>query len=118
MCKIFEELYPWLSYDVSVGPSTRAFRLSGWRWGGRTASGDGSFRTIFLGRKSCGSVAFGNPLFSGRKSYCEEQLDKDERAEKSTREEATKFEKFRRRKPGEKPRKEKKRKFQQRTLLS
>ena len=36
---------------------------------GKTASGDGIVRAIFLGRKSRGSVAFSNPSFSGGKSY-------------------------------------------------
>ena len=34
-----------------------------------TASGDGGVQAIFLGGKSRGSVAFGNPRFSGGKSY-------------------------------------------------
>ena len=56
------------------------------------ASKDGSVWAIFLGGTSRGSVAFGNPCFPGGKEK---------------REEATKFEKFKRRKPREKPRKEK-----------
>ena len=47
---------------------TSDYRLSGWRWGDRTASGNRSDRAIFLGGKSRGSVAFGNPRFSGGKS--------------------------------------------------
>ena len=41
-----------LGDDVSVRPSACTYRLLGCRWGGRTASGDGIVRTIFLGWKS------------------------------------------------------------------
>ena len=41
----------------------RSYRLSGWRWGGRAAYGDGSVRAIFLGGKSCGSVALATRVF-------------------------------------------------------
>ena len=37
--------------------SVHPYRLSGWRWGGSTASGDRRVRAIFLGGKSRGSVA-------------------------------------------------------------
>ena len=36
---------------------------------GVEAAGDGSVRATFLGWKSVDSVAFGNPRFSGGKSY-------------------------------------------------
>ena len=76
-------------------PSTRTYRLSGWRWEGRTASGDGSVQAIFLGGKSHGSVGIWQPAFfwqeiilvKGKRIKIKEQ-------KKSTREEATKFEKF------------------------
>ena len=35
-------------FDVSVRPSIHPYRRSGWRWGGKTASGDGSVRAIFV----------------------------------------------------------------------
>ena len=53
-------------YDVSVSP----YRLSGWRWEGKTASGDvsvgkGVFGQFSLaGNRMHGSVAFGNPRCS------------------------------------------------------
>ena len=53
-------------YDVSVSTPIQTVR---WRWGGRTASGDRSVWAILLGGKLHGSVASGNPCFSGGKSY-------------------------------------------------
>ena len=54
---------------VMTSAYTCPYRLSGWRWGGRTASGDGSVQAIFPGGNLHGSVAFSNPRFSPRKSY-------------------------------------------------
>ena len=54
---------------VMTSAYARPHRLSGWRWGGRTASANGSVRAISLGGKSRGSVTFGNPRFPGGKSY-------------------------------------------------
>ena len=51
---------------VMTSAFARQCRLSG--CGSKTAPGDGSVRAIFLGGKSRGSVAFGNPRFSGGKS--------------------------------------------------
>ena len=45
MGKILWEIY--FGYGVSVRPPASLYRLSGWKWGGRTASGDGSVRAIF-----------------------------------------------------------------------
>ena len=52
----------------SVRPSART-DCRVWRWGGMTAFGDGSVWPIFHGGKSRGSVAFGNPRFSGGKLH-------------------------------------------------
>ena len=54
---------------ILVRTSYTPVHLSGWSWGGRRASGDGSVPAIFLGGKSHGSIAFGHPPFSGGKSY-------------------------------------------------
>ena len=48
-----------------------------WRWGGRTASGDGSVRTIFLGGKSRGSVASATRVFLSGNHISDEQRDKE-----------------------------------------
>ena len=60
---------------VMTSAYTCPYRLSGWRWGGRTASGDGSVQAIFPGGNLHGSVAFSNPreiIFS------DEQRDKEQ----------------------------------------
>ena len=54
MGEIFWEIY--FGYGVSVRPPASLYRLSGWKWGGRTASGEGSVRAIFPDGKSRGSV--------------------------------------------------------------
>ena len=61
---------------VMTSAYARPYRLSGWRWGGRTASGDGNLRAIFLVEKSRGSIAFGNTRFSGN-NITDEQRDKE-----------------------------------------
>ena len=64
----------------------RPYRLSGWRWGGRAASGDGSVRAIYLGGKLRGSVAFGNRVFLAGNHISDEQRDKEqERAREKRR---------------------------------
>ena len=53
---------------VMTSMYARQYRLAGWTWEGKTASGERSVRGIFLGGKSRGSVTFDNPRFSGKKS--------------------------------------------------
>ena len=84
----------------------RPYRLSKWRWGSRTASGNGSLRAIYLGGQSRGSFALATHVFLAGNHISDDERDKEQ--ERAGGEEVTKFEKFKRRNPREKPRKEKK----------
>ena len=82
--------------------SVRPYRLSGWRWGGRTGSGTGVFGQFSLGRNRVAAVHLATRVFLAGNHVSDEQRGKEqERAQKSKQ-----------RNPREKPRKEKKRKFQ------
>ena len=86
MERFSKKSYPWCSAELlksflenlsmqetlvttSAHAHLHARTLSGWTWGGWTASGDWSVRAIFLGGNSRGSVPFGNLRFSGGESY-------------------------------------------------
>ena len=88
--------------------STSVRTLSGWRWGGREAGGPlgtGVFEQFSLVGNSPGSVAFGNPRFSGGKSsIIDEQDEQRDKEQERAREK-------RPRKPREKPTREEMRKF-------
>ena len=56
-------------YEVSFTPVRPRVQTVGVEVGSQDSLWDGNVRAIFLGGKSRGSVTFGNPPFSGGKSY-------------------------------------------------
>ena len=74
MREMFWEIY--FGHDVSVRP----YRLSGWRRGDRTASGDGSVRTIFLGgnRAAALQLHWVTCVFLAVKNINDKQRDKEQ----------------------------------------
>ena len=98
-------------YDVTY---VRPCRLSGWRWGGRAATRDGSVRAVFLARKR--QRCIWQPTFFLRETIS--VTSNGIKGRKEPRDEATKFEKFNPRNPREKPRKKNKTRFQWKCMRS
>ena len=70
----------------SVRTSVRLYRLSGWRWGGRTTSGTGVFGQFSLAGNRVAALHLATRVFLARNPITNEQRDKEqERAREKRR---------------------------------
>ena len=64
----------------------RSYRLSGWMWRGRTASGTGVFGQFSLAGNPMAALHFATRVFLARNHFSDEQRDKEqEKAQKKRR---------------------------------